>query len=266
MVRSAVLLRASVDTQARLLQADGAAHCRQTFGFLRRFRTFSQSFSAPRPAVAAQGAGLVRCSITCLSLWERWPSEARTERGGTMLPAVPCCAQAFRCSAPRHRRKNGCKTLSVTFGDSSPKGRAKGWLRSLSHELLFNNTSKPELPVIELFLRKTAPKIRDSLALEYFQSIYPTHQNHPSPACAATAAKSPRYPRRTAQLSCFRVRSTEELSYRSPAAQSCQGQRTTLPMRTHPNPTACNAPQICSEEPRGGIVVEDKFCGNYSHT
>ena len=34
--------------------------------------------------------------MTCLSLWERWPSEARTERA-----------------------------LSVTCGDSSPKGRAK---------------------------------------------------------------------------------------------------------------------------------------------
>ena len=39
--------------------------------------------------------------IPCLSLWERWPSAARTERA------------------------NG-KTLSVTCGDSSPKGRAKG--------------------------------------------------------------------------------------------------------------------------------------------
>ena len=34
--------------------------------------------------------------MTCLSLWERWPSAARTERA-----------------------------LSVTCGDSSPKGRAK---------------------------------------------------------------------------------------------------------------------------------------------
>ena len=34
--------------------------------------------------------------MTCLSLWERWPSAARTERA-----------------------------LSVTYGDSSPRGRAK---------------------------------------------------------------------------------------------------------------------------------------------
>ena len=39
----------------------------------------------------------------CLSLWERWLSEAKTERA-----------------------HNGRNTLSVTFGDSSPKGRAKG--------------------------------------------------------------------------------------------------------------------------------------------
>ena len=39
----------------------------------------------------------------CLSLWERWLSEAKTERA-----------------------HNGRNTLSVTFGDNSPKGRAKG--------------------------------------------------------------------------------------------------------------------------------------------
>ena len=37
----------------------------------------------------------------CLSLWERWLSE---DGEGT----------------------HGCNTLSATFGDSSPKGRAKG--------------------------------------------------------------------------------------------------------------------------------------------
>gem|GEM_PF-5231069 len=40
----------------------------------------------------------------CLSPWERWPSIARSERAN----------------------KPSCKTLSVTYGDSSPKGRAKG--------------------------------------------------------------------------------------------------------------------------------------------
>ena len=44
----------------------------------------------------------VNASTPCLSLWERWLSEAKTERG------------------------QGCNTLSVTFGDSSPRGRAKG--------------------------------------------------------------------------------------------------------------------------------------------
>ena len=45
-----------------------------------------------------------RVNIPCLSLWERWPSAARTERVN----------------------KKDCKALSVTCGDSSPKGRAKG--------------------------------------------------------------------------------------------------------------------------------------------
>ena len=74
------------------------------------------------------------------------------------------------------------------------------------------------------------------------------HQNPPSPAGAATAAKSPRNPRRTAQLSCSRVRSTTALSYRSPAPLSCQYNRTTLPLRMHPTPTACTAKTICSGE------------------
>jgi hypothetical protein len=51
----------------------------------------------------------VNASTPCLSLWERWLSEAKTERG------------------------QGCNTLSVTFGDSSPKGRAKG-VRILTRE------------------------------------------------------------------------------------------------------------------------------------
>ena len=38
---------------------------------------------------------------SCLSLWERWLSEDG-------------------------EGKQGCKALSVTFGDSSPGGRAKG--------------------------------------------------------------------------------------------------------------------------------------------
>ena len=46
---------------------------------------------------------MYRVSVPCLSLWERWPSAARTERAN----------------------KKGCKALSVTCGDSSPKGRAQ---------------------------------------------------------------------------------------------------------------------------------------------
>ena len=48
-----------------------------------------------------------RAVIPCLSLWERWPSEARTE----------------------WVYADGCKTLSVTCGDNSSRGRAKGGLR-----------------------------------------------------------------------------------------------------------------------------------------
>ena len=53
-----------------------------------------------------------RRGIPCLSLWERWPSAARTERVNHDHLIL-----LF---------KKGCKALSVTCGDSSPKGRAKG--------------------------------------------------------------------------------------------------------------------------------------------
>ena len=44
-----------------------------------------------------------RAGISCLSLWERWPSKSEDGEG-----------------------KTGCNALSVTCGDSSPKGGAKG--------------------------------------------------------------------------------------------------------------------------------------------
>ena len=50
--------------------------------------------------------------MTCLSLWERWPNAARTERALSVT---------YGDSSPRGR----AKTLSVTCGDSSPRGRAK---------------------------------------------------------------------------------------------------------------------------------------------
>ena len=46
---------------------------------------------------------MMRC-IPCLSLWERCLSEVNEDGEGI----------------------SRCSTLSVTFGDSSPKGRAKG--------------------------------------------------------------------------------------------------------------------------------------------
>ena len=45
------------------------------------------------------------CIPSCLSLWERCLSEAKTERVNAA---------------------HACKTLSVACGDSSPRGRAKG--------------------------------------------------------------------------------------------------------------------------------------------
>ena len=92
-----------------------------------------------------------------------------------------------------------------------------------------------------------------------------THKTHPkshSPACAATAAKSPRNHRRTAQLSCFSLRSTEELSYRSPAPPELPRKPYNASHAYAPKPTASTAPPICSEEPSGGIVAEDPFSGN----
>ncbi len=62
-----------------------------------------------------------RVSVPCLSLWERWPSAARTER---VLP-LPLGEVAERSEDGEGKQK-GCKPLSVTCGDSSPKGRAKG--------------------------------------------------------------------------------------------------------------------------------------------
>ena len=110
-------------------------------------------------------------SITCLSLWERWPSVARTERANNdytkrQHPIKKCPTASQGDDTPRtyalvsfspqtssknlqtadyrqiHRGFLLCfgqkvyKTLSVTCGDSSPKGRAKGLhpLHSMLHE------------------------------------------------------------------------------------------------------------------------------------
>ena len=66
------------------------------------FQTISGSGGARRDDSA--------CKPPCLSLRERCPSGARTERGTA------------------ERSPKACKPLSVTCGDSSPKGRAKGLL------------------------------------------------------------------------------------------------------------------------------------------
>ena len=74
---------------------------------LRRLRRLFQADPVRAAGRAAPSAPthvlMCRVSVPCLSLWERWPSAARTERQTMTIPA-----------------------LSVTCGDSSPKGRAKG--------------------------------------------------------------------------------------------------------------------------------------------
>ena len=55
----------------------------------------------------------------CLSLWERWPS---SEDGGGQITAT----SIGKCwHLRRQMTSRGRKALSVTCGDSSPKGRAK---------------------------------------------------------------------------------------------------------------------------------------------
>ena len=56
----------------------------------------------------------------CLSLWERWWPAARTERGQITATSIGKCWHLRRQMTSRGR-----KALSVTCGDSSPKGRAK---------------------------------------------------------------------------------------------------------------------------------------------
>ena len=55
----------------------------------------------------------------CLSLWERWPAQ-RGRRGQITATSIGKCWHLRRQMTSRGR-----KALSVTCGDSSPKGRAK---------------------------------------------------------------------------------------------------------------------------------------------
>ena len=61
----------------------------------------------------------VPCEPPCLSLWERWPSAARSERAG----------------GGKDHAKGGT-ARSVTFGDSAPEGSAKGPEQTGYHNLL----------------------------------------------------------------------------------------------------------------------------------
>ena len=58
-------------------------------------------------------------STPCLSLWERWPAQ-RGRRGQITATSIGKCWHLRRQMTSRGR-----KALSVTCGDSSPKGRAK---------------------------------------------------------------------------------------------------------------------------------------------
>ena len=69
---------------------------------------------------------------SCLSLWERWLSEAKTERVNA---------------------ERDCKALSVACGDSSPKGRAKG--RCEYAQTPYPSTLSS--PVFSLAREKTGP-------------------------------------------------------------------------------------------------------------
>ena len=86
-------------------------------------RSGTSTLGVHRPAVFASYSGqtessapthvlMCRVSVPCLSLWERWPSAARTERANHDHSILLL--------------KRGREALSVTCGDSSPKGRAKG--------------------------------------------------------------------------------------------------------------------------------------------
>ncbi len=65
-----------------------------------------------------------RASAPCLSLWERWPSAARTER--VYKTAIPSHTELHALQAIKIFFKDfNWSSVSVTFGDSSPRGRAK---------------------------------------------------------------------------------------------------------------------------------------------
>ena len=121
----------------------------------------SHSLASPFCSLISQG--FAQASFThrapCLSLWERWPSAARTER---VLP-LPLGEVAERSEdgeglaspfgrggrAQRGRRGQTMTipALSVTCGDSSPKGRAKGLHSSTEclHVIRFGRGRAPPL-------------------------------------------------------------------------------------------------------------------------
>ena len=72
-----------------------------------------------RAARKSDGRKTVSVPAPCLSLWERWPAQRGRRRQITATSIGKCW------HLRRQMTSRGRKALSVTCGDSSPKGRAK---------------------------------------------------------------------------------------------------------------------------------------------
>ena len=230
MVRLSVLLRASVDTQARLLQADGAAHCRQILGISASIPNIFANFRCSRPAVPSESAGFGAvfrvCSPPCLSLWERWPSEARTERGvhaqtaarpsqSPSVTALPkgepraCCKIYLHEMFSATLQSQNCRFLSRSPIKLHQKSKPTCF-RALSTHKTHPNPQKPSgrshrgrflwnhRPISPHQTNNGEARTAGFRVL----STHPTHPNPHNPVGAATAAKSPRNLQQPAQLSC----------------------------------------------------------------
>ena len=127
MVRSSVLLRAATDTQARLLQADGAAH--------------------PLPLPLGEVA-----------------ERSEDGEGCACSPAVPCCAQAFRRSAPRRSGAASWETAAKPSQSPSvtalPKGEPRACCRACPYALFSTTHQSQNCRLLSIFGLLTAPKLK----------------------------------------------------------------------------------------------------------
>ena len=74
----------------------------------------------PLNARAARKSDGRKTGTPCLSLWERWPAQRGRREGQITATSIGKCWHLRRQMTSRGR-----KALSVTCGDSSPKGRAR---------------------------------------------------------------------------------------------------------------------------------------------